>query len=153
MTSLVIVSEGTDRLDLERRNRIISLSVSLLQPWILCGYLDLNCDRGMNHEYACVHGGGVGFGSALPVGSLVLSVRPETRGVGDAFARMMVRVLTNPRFVYRQPIGRLEGGLTPQKAGGERTASFSLHPAGPGTHQDDHAKTRCRSVHPGTPIA
>lgn len=82
-----------------------------------------------------------------PIGS------PGNTRVGAAFARMMIRVLTNPRFVYRQPIGRQGGGPTGQKGGGERTASFSLHPAGPGTHQDDHAKTRCRSVHPGTPIA
>ena len=47
-----MVPEETDRLDLERHNIIISL-LSLrasLQPWVLCGYLDLNCDRGMNQK-------------------------------------------------------------------------------------------------------
>jgi hypothetical protein len=71
----------------EQHNTIISL-LSLrpsLQPWVLCGYLHPNYDRGMNQKRAfCLRVVRVGYGSVLPIGSLVLSVRPGNMRVAGA---------------------------------------------------------------------
>jgi len=68
---MTVSEENGPSRPLERHGAIISL-LSLrpsLQPWVLDGYLDLNCDRGMNQKRAF----GVrwsGWGSVLPTDSV-----------------------------------------------------------------------------------
>ena len=125
----------------EQRNIIISppsLHPSL-QPWVLCGYLYLDCDRGMNQErvFSVRTVEWVWFGVAC--GST------GNMGVGDLCDRRRLGVLTNPVLLPRQPNRGREGGLAVHQGDtGNDAAPPSPRPTRPRTYQ----RRSCKIVMP-----